>query len=70
MKIDQWKQKVKEKVIEKERHEWIATGMMYQRVKETKSLEVSIKTGWGWWQVARWYYMYVYSSASSLCLYT
>ncbi len=38
-------QKVKEKVIEKEHHEWIATGLMYQSVKEFKSLEVSIKTG-------------------------
>ncbi len=36
------KQKVKEKEIEKEHQEWIAT------------LEVSIKTGWGWWQIARW----------------
>ncbi len=33
MKIDQWKQKVKEKVIEKEHHEWIATGFMYQSVR-------------------------------------
>ncbi len=47
MKIDQWKQKVKEKVIEKEYHEWIATSMMYRSVKEFKSLEVSIK-------IARW----------------
>ncbi len=22
--------------------------------KRFKSLEVSIKTGWGWWQIARW----------------
>ncbi len=43
MKIDQWKQKVKEKVIENERYEWIATGLMYQSVKEFKPLEVSIK---------------------------
>ncbi len=53
MKIDQWKQKVKEKVIEKEHHEWIATGLMYRSVKEFKSLEVSIKIGWGWWQISR-----------------
>ncbi len=38
MKIDQWKQKVTEKVIEKEYHEWIATSMMYRSVKEFKSL--------------------------------
>ncbi len=43
IKIDQWKQKVKEKVMEKEHHEWIATGMRYQSVKEFKSLEVAIK---------------------------
>ncbi len=54
MKIDQWKQKVKEKVIEKEHLEWIATGLMYESVKEFKSLEVSIKTGWDWWRTARW----------------
>ncbi len=43
MKIDQWKQKVKEKVIEKEYHKWIATSIMYTSVKEIKSLEVCIK---------------------------
>ncbi len=43
MKIDKYEKKVKEKVIEKEHHEWIATGLMYQSVKEFKPLEVSIK---------------------------
>ncbi len=33
MTIDQWKQKVKEKIIEKEHHEWIATGLTYRSVK-------------------------------------
>ncbi len=42
-----------EKGIEKEYHEWIATSMTYRSVKEFKLLEVSIKTGWSWWQVAR-----------------
>ncbi len=36
-------QKLKEKVIENEQHEWIANGLMYQSVKEFKSLEVRIK---------------------------
>ncbi len=53
MKIDQWKQKVKEKIIEKEYHEWIAISVMNRRAKEFKSLEVRIKTGWSWWQVSR-----------------
>ncbi len=43
MKINQWKQKVKESVIEKDHHEWIATGLICQSVKESKSLEMSIK---------------------------
>ncbi len=33
MKIDQWKQRVKGKVIEKEHNKWIATGLMYRSVK-------------------------------------
>ncbi len=45
MKIDQWKQKVKENIIEKEHHEWIAKGLMYRSVKEFNPFEVSITQG-------------------------
>ncbi len=32
-------------------YNWV---FLYRRAKEFKSLEVNIKRGWGWWEVARW----------------
>jgi hypothetical protein len=54
MTLDQWKHMVKEKVMQKEHHEWKATCYMYRSSNEFKALDVNIKHGWGWWQIARW----------------
>jgi len=52
-KCDNWKKVIKERVYQKEEHELKATSIMYKSLTKFRKAEISIKSGFIWWTVAK-----------------
>ncbi len=54
MSKGEWKKIVNDKVKDKENKEWTVTSLLYRGLNDFKSTGISLKTGYPWWEVAKW----------------